>query len=76
MLDVYKRQLLESPLMIGCDIREMSEGAKAILTNKELIAIQQDPRCNRPYIISGDSRRHQAAKCSLYSSSVQPFSPT
>lgn len=43
--------LLESPLMIGCDIREMSEGAKAILTNKELIAIQQDPRCNRPYII-------------------------
>ena len=39
--------LLGSPLMIGCDIRNMSEETKAILTNKEVIAICQDPACNQ-----------------------------
>lgn len=43
--------LLESPLMIGCDIRAMDEETKAILTNPVLLSIDQDPRCNRPYII-------------------------
>lgn len=43
--------LLESPLMIGCDIREMTEETKAILTNPILLSIDQDARCNRPYII-------------------------
>ena len=42
--------LLESPLMIGCDIRSMTKETKAILTNRALIDIQQDPRCNRPYL--------------------------
>lgn len=42
--------LLGSPLMIGCDIRELSDEAKAILTNKKLIAINQDERVNQPYI--------------------------
>ena len=43
--------LLESPLMIGCDIRSMDEETKDILTNPVLIGIDQDARCNRPYII-------------------------
>ena len=43
--------LLESPLMIGCDIREMTEETKAILTNPTLLSIDQDARCNRPYIL-------------------------
>ncbi len=42
-----------SPLMIGCDIREMSEETKAVLTNKELLAINQDPACRQPYPIKG-----------------------
>ena len=34
---------LASPLMIGCDIRDLTPAAKAILTNPEVIAIDQDP---------------------------------
>ncbi len=41
--------LLNSPLMIGCDIRNMTEEAKAILTNKDVIAINQDCAC-QPFI--------------------------
>lgn len=43
--------VLGSPLMIGCDIRSMDENAKAILTNKVLLDIDQDPRGNRPYML-------------------------
>ena len=43
--------LLGSPLMIGCDIRNMDAEAKAILTNPALIAIDRDARCAHPYII-------------------------
>lgn len=42
--------MLASPLMIGCDIREKNDAAKAILTNRDLIAINQDVRGNKPYI--------------------------
>ena len=42
-----------SPLMVGCDIREMSEQTKAVLTNRELLAINQDTACRQPYPIKG-----------------------
>lgn len=35
--------LLAAPLMIGCDVRSMSDAARAILLNRELIAVNQDP---------------------------------
>jgi alpha-galactosidase len=35
--------MLASPLITGNDIRSMSETTRAILTNKEVIAISQDP---------------------------------
>lgn len=41
-----------SPLMIGCDIREMSDETKAILTNREVLAINQDPAYRQPFCIS------------------------
>ncbi|MEE0928137.1 MAG: glycoside hydrolase family 27 protein [Acutalibacteraceae bacterium] len=44
--------MLNSPLMIGCDIRNMSDAAKAILTNKEVIAINQDPLCAQPFYVN------------------------
>ena len=43
---------MNSPLMIGCDIRNMSEDTKAILTNREIIAVNQDPAGRQPYLIS------------------------
>ena len=39
--------------MVGCDIREMSEQTKAVLTNRELLAINQDTACRQPYPIKG-----------------------
>jgi len=42
--------LMGSPLMIGCDIRNMSDETKRILTNKEVIAISQDTACCQPVI--------------------------
>ena len=42
-----------SPLMVGCDLRELSEQTKAVLTNRELLAINQDAACRQPYPIRG-----------------------
>ncbi|MBP5604004.1 MAG: glycoside hydrolase family 27 protein [Ruminiclostridium sp.] len=41
--------IMNSPLMIGCDIRNMTPATKEILTNKDVIAINQDPECRAPY---------------------------
>lgn len=40
-----------SPLMIGCDIRDMSDEIKSILLNKEIIAVNQDPAYRQPFEI-------------------------
>lgn len=42
-----------SPLMIGCDVRNMSEEAKKILTNEEIIRIDQDAACRQPVRLTG-----------------------
>jgi len=34
--------MLAAPLMIGCDVRNMSEATRTILLNKDIIAIDQD----------------------------------
>ncbi len=44
---------LGSILMIGCDVRKMSEETKKILLNKELIAINQDQGCRQPFSVGG-----------------------
>ncbi len=41
--------MLASPLMIGCDIRSMNDETKEILTNPELIALNQDPAGRQGY---------------------------
>ncbi len=35
--------LLAAPLMIGCDVRNMSDLARELLLNRALIAVNQDP---------------------------------
>ncbi|MGN0611783.1 MAG: alpha-galactosidase, partial [Ruminiclostridium sp.] len=44
--------IMNSPLMIGCDVRKMTEATKTILTNRDVIAINQDIECRGPYRIS------------------------
>lgn len=45
--------IMNSPLMIGCDVRNMNEATRSILLNKELIAINQDPEGRQAYTIQG-----------------------
>ena len=45
--------MLNSPLIIGCDIRSMSEETKKILMNREIIAINQDPAGRQPFLVKG-----------------------
>lgn len=45
--------LLGSPLMIGCDIRNMSVETKEILLNKEVIEINQDLSYRQPFMVGG-----------------------
>ena len=42
----------QSPLMIGCDIRSMSEETKKTLMNPELIRLDQDPALRQPFRIA------------------------
>ncbi len=42
-----------SPLMIGCDIRSMTEETAKILMNKDLIAINQDRGYRQPFSVGG-----------------------
>lgn len=44
--------LMGSPLIIGCDIRNMDDMTKSILKNKDIIAINQDADQNVPYKIN------------------------
>ena len=46
--------MMNSPLMIGCDIRDMNDATKKILTNRDLIAINQDIECRAPFYIGKD----------------------
>lgn len=49
--------LLNSPLMIGCDIRSMSPAAKETLLNRDLIAINQDEEGRQPFIVLNEGER-------------------
>lgn len=44
--------MMNSPLMIGCDVRKMSEATKKILLNKDLIALNQDIECRAPFRVN------------------------
>ena len=42
--------MLSQPLMIGCDVRNMTEETRKLLTNRELISINQDPEVRPPFV--------------------------
>ncbi len=44
--------MLGSPLMIGCDIRKMTEETYKILSNKELIRINQDKKYRQAFFLN------------------------
>ena len=44
--------MFHAPLMIGADLRKLSPENKALLLNKDLIAINQDPEGRPPHVIN------------------------
>lgn len=58
----YKQQfalwcLMSSPLFLGCDLRKIDKKTLELITNKELLAINQDPEV-RPAFKAGDFADH------------------
>lgn len=52
--------MMNSPLMIGCDIRSLTEESKKILLNQDLIAINQDIECWAPFQANCESNSPDA----------------
>ena len=44
------------PLMLGCDIRSIDKEMLALVTNRGLIAIDQDPECRQPLFMHDPER--------------------
>lgn len=53
--------MMSSPLVIGCDLTGISESTLAVLKNRELIAVNQDPACSQAYVIK-EYRKPDRAK--------------
>lgn len=49
--------MLGAPLMLGCDIRNQNEAMHKLLTNRELIRINQDPECRPAFVPSRSSQK-------------------
>ncbi len=47
--------MMNSPLMIGCDVRSLNDQTRTLLLNKDLIAINQDIECRAPFLVSCES---------------------
>ncbi len=62
--------LMKSPLLIGCDIRNMSKDTLDILTNSEVIAVNQDPLGiqGKKVMVNGTSE--------VWAGKLQPIAPS
>ncbi|MBQ3149726.1 MAG: glycoside hydrolase family 27 protein [Clostridia bacterium] len=63
----YKTQfslwcLFGVPLMLGCDLRNMNEQTLKLITNPDLIAINQDEECRQPFRIFNSDERYVFAR--------------
>lgn len=54
--------LFGSPLMIGCDIRNLSRESEVLLKNKGLISINQDAECRAPQLVSKSEEHYCFAR--------------
>ena len=53
---------MSSPLMLGCDLAYLPEDTRALVTNPELIAINQDPLGIQPQVVQFDGVGYVLAK--------------
>ena len=58
-MDHYRTQMgiwciAGSPLFLGCDLRNMDAETLALLSNRILLDINQDPECRQPFVMRKD----------------------
>ena len=46
--------LLNSPLMLGCDIRNLTPEVHSIISNRDVLAINQDPAYMMPFMVNSN----------------------
>lgn len=79
--------MMASPLLIGCDLTTLGRPTLRLLTNRELIALDQDPlglqarvaaRCGEAYVLVKDLERTMGCKRALavYNSGDEPVTVT
>ena len=54
--------IMSSPLMLGCDLAYLPEDTRALVTNPELIAINQDPLGIQPQVVQFDGTGYVLVK--------------
>lgn len=53
---------LQSPLMIGCDIRHMDDATRRILLNRDIIALDQDASAHQAYVANNPLQAYRAGE--------------
>ena len=54
--------IMSSPLLIGCDLTSIPEQSLKLLTNKELIALNQDPLSLQAYVVQHEGNGYVLVK--------------
>ena len=54
--------IMSSPLLIGCDLSSLPESSLQLLTNKELIAMNQDPLGLQAYVVQHENEGYVLVK--------------
>lgn len=54
--------IMSSPLLLGCDMEFIPERTKEIITNRELIALNQDPLGLQAYVVQHDGKGYVFVK--------------
>ncbi len=62
--------MLAAPLMVGCDVRNMGEATRELLTAPEVIAVNQDPLGRQGYCLGHDGHKGEVWKKVLADGSV------
>ena len=55
--------LYSAPLMLGCDVRNMTPFIHGLVTNRELIAFNQDPEARPPIFLDGQGDESRTITC-------------
>lgn len=62
---------LNSPLMLGCDLRSVSEETLKIVTDPDIIAINQDAGGRQPFLLRGNSESDDNSQMQVWAKHLE-----